>query len=314
MTARAEPTWPSLDGPAALADLAPAVAPLIARLAVAIPAAGGTVSPAWGPQLCAETLGLAPAGNGSALPGSVLDWRSATGPADADRAALRFAEQFATDVAAIDDDTRAAAAGALGDRLFTWVMQLYLGDFVPRVRAALDALFAPPPDGWPGDADERAHVVNPWPAIEEFQVAVARQRSLDPTTTELVRLRGARAHHCRLCMSLRSRSALVYGAGEADFAAVDHWADSSLSLRHKAALALTDAMIWHPAHLDEAMLDEVRAHFGPAEAVEIVLDVMRNAGNKIAVALAADGAHVSEGIEVYDVDPEGTVHYGLTAP
>jgi hypothetical protein len=45
--------------------------------------------------------------------------------------------------------------------------------------------------------------------------------------------------------------------------------------------------------------------------VEVVLDVTRNALNKIAVALGADAAHVEDGIEVYDVEPDGTLVYGV---
>ena len=58
--------------------------------------------------------------------------------------------------------------------------------------------------------------------------------ALDPVTSELVRLRGARQHDCRLCRSLRSRTTLRAGATEADFAAVDDYADSS---RHPLARA-----------------------------------------------------------------------------
>ena len=46
--------------------------------------------------------------------------------------------------------------------------------------------------------------------------------------------------------------------------------------------------------------------------VELVLDIMRNAANKIAVAFRADEAHVTEGVEYYDVDDDGQLVYGLT--
>ncbi len=86
---------------------------------------------------------------------------------------------------------------------------------------------------------------------------------------------------------------------------------SDLTDAQKAALALTDALIWPPAHLPEEVLADVRAHLTPAQAVELVLDVMRNAGNKIAVALGADDPNVTEGIEIYDINPDGTLSYGL---
>ena len=43
-----------------------------------------------------------------------------------------------------------------------------------------------------------------------------------------------------------------------------------------------------------------------------MLDVTRNALNKIAVALGADAAHVEDGVEIYDIGPDGTLVYGLT--
>ena len=57
---------------------------------------------------------------------------------------------------------------------------------------------------------------------------------LDPVTCELVRLRGARQHQCRLCKSLRNRSAIVAGADDDMFAAVDSYETSSLGPRHRA--------------------------------------------------------------------------------
>jgi len=42
-----------------------------------------------------------------------------------------------------------------------------------------------------------------------------------------------------------------------------------------------------------------------------VLDVTRNALNKVAVALAADAAHVEDGVEIYDIEPDGSLVYGL---
>ena len=59
-------------------------------------------------------------------------------------------------------------------------------------------------------------------------------------------------------------------------------------------------------------LAPAREHLSPAELVELVLDIMRNAANKIAVAFGADNAHVTEGVEYYDTDANGDLVYGLT--
>ena len=275
--------WCDLDGPEALRAFAPEPAEWLAR------------------ALGAGTLPAA-----AAVPGRVLGLEPLVVETPQHPVITRFAEQFAVDVTQVDDLLRAELADATGDRLFATVVAVWLGDWVPRLRNALDVLFAP--GGWPhpepGDGDR-------WTAVDELQKAVARLDEVDPVTTELVRLRGARQHRCRLCQSLRSRSALAAGADEATFTAVDDHATSDLTDGQKAALALTDALIWTPASIPA---DDVRAHFTPAEAVELVLDVTRNAQNKIAVALAADDPHVTEGVEVYDINPDGTLTYGLSAP
>ena len=57
----------------------------------------------------------------------------------------------------------------------------------------------------------------------------------------------------------------------------------------------------------------VRAELSDAEIVEIVLDLVRNAANKIAVSLGGDEAVVTDGIEYYDVDAPATCSPTSTA-
>ncbi len=135
---------------------------------------------------------------------------------------------------------------------------------------------------------------------------MARLDGLDPTLTELVRLRGARQHDCRLCKSRRSVAAIQAGADDATFAAVDHWRTSDLPEPTKAALGLVDAMIWTPSAIAPEVVAAVHEHLTPAQAVEVVLDVVRNAANKIAVALGADAPEV-DGIQLFTTDANGTV-------
>ena len=229
-----------------------------------------------------------------------------------DRAVLELTEQFVIDVSSITDEQRRRCLGDLGDQAFGVVQSVYVLDHGLRVRAALrqlygvghgaastDAASAPGPDG------------DLWSALDRWMRAVARLRELDPVTTELVRLRGARAHDCRLCRSLRSVRAVRNGADEALFDQVDDYERSDLSERQRVALRLTDAMLWQPTAYPEALVEQVHAHYTPAESLEIVLDVARNAANKIAVTFGADQANVAEGVEYYDVDERGELVYGL---
>ena len=233
------------------------------------------------------------------LPPSYAVVLGARGDLDVDLSDPRvvaFAEQFAVDVSVIDERLRAAFLDATGADAFAAVQAIYVDDFWPRVPAVL-GIEAPEPVG-SGDL---------WPALEEFMREVARLDALDPVTTELVRLRGARQHDCRLCRSRRSVAALDAGADESTFDAVDVHADSDLPQPAKAALALTDAVIWTPYAVPAAVLAAARAHLTPEQVEEVVLDVTRNAANKIAVALGADAATVTEGVELFTTDADGNL-------
>lgn len=230
-----------------------------------------------------------------------------------DRATLELTEQFVIDVRQITDEQRSRCLGDLGDLAFGVVQSVYVMDHGLRVRAALRQLYgvhdgaaAPAPSVPTGAAGAGL-----WGSLDEWMRSVARLQALDPLTTELVRLRGARAHRCRLCCSLRNVRAVRGGADESLFDQVDDYERSSLSERHKVALRLTDAMLWQPTAYPVGLVEQVQAHFAPEESLEVVLDVARNAANKIAVTFGADEANVAEGVEYYDIDESGELVYGL---
>lgn len=295
--------WSRDSGAAALRRHAPEVASTLDRLVALVPPIGGTPLVARTRRMCARTLSLPPL----PAPAPTADADATTG------VPLEFAEQFSVDVSGIDAASRAALSAALGAETGRFVQLLYVADWVPRVRAGLDALFDAAetawtvPDVWDTTSD-------PWPLIQRTLVEVARARELDPVTTEVVRLHQARQHNCRLCKSLRNRTAMMSGGDESLYDAIDDFRGSDMSPRHKAALELADALIWQPGHLDPRVASDVRAHFSPAEAVELVIDMMRNACNKIAVSTGTDQANVDVGIEVYDVNPDGSVDFGLALP
>jgi alkylhydroperoxidase family enzyme len=216
-------------------------------------------------------------------------------------ACVLFAEQFVVDVAGTTDAQRAALGAALGDATFPFVQALYVVDVFQRGRIALERIFATPFDSAPDVATGDL-----WGCLEEFMRVVALGTALDPVTTELVRLHGARAHNCRVCQSRLSLKA-IEAAGDPAFFAGDAHAGAALEPRQRAALALTDALVTQPMAIDTALTSEVRDHFDDAEVVEIVLDVVRNGANKIAVALGGDAAVVNDGFEYYDVDSSGEV-------
>jgi alkylhydroperoxidase family enzyme len=245
-------------------------------------------------QVCAQTLGL------PALPA----------PADpaADDVIADFAEQFSIDVSTISGEQRSKLWKALGDSAFGVVVQIYIADFVPRVRAGLEAVGVGDKYlGWVTGPVEWDHVTDPSDLVfNTFLPTVARLRELDALTAEVVRLRGATQHNCRLCKSLRETTALKAGGTETLYEDIERFEDSAqLTDRHKAALRYADALIWSPGLMKAGVAEGVRAHFSDAEAVELTLDVMRNASNKVAVALAGDAPRVEQGTEEYLLDVDG---------
>jgi alkylhydroperoxidase family enzyme len=231
----------------------------------------------------------------------------AQGEADDDQILADFAEQFAVDVSVISPEKRASFLAALGRKAFQMAALIFIADFVPRVRAGLTALgFAPvvEPVVWDRDTDPVDLVLN------QFAPTVGALRELDPVTTEVVRLRGAAQHNCRVCKSLREGAALDAGGSESLYSDIEHYESSTLlDERHKAALRYVDALIWTPSAIDADVAAGVREHFSDAEALEITLDVMRNAANKIAVALGGDAPRVEEGTERYLLGVDGQPVY-----
>lgn len=246
-------------------------------------------------QTCAKTLSLPP------LPTEIV----VDGPADeAESLAVEFAEQFSVDVSSIGDDLRSRFTSTLGRAAFPAVVLIYIADFLPRVRVGLEALALPVPWSdavvWDHDSDLADVLFN------RFQPGVARLREIDPVTTEIVRLRGANQHDCRLCKSRREGSALDAGGSESLYEQIELYETSAeLSDRHKAALRYTDALIWTPANIAPEVAAGVRIHFTEAESYELTADVMRNAGNKIAVSLKADAPRVQSGTERFLIDENG---------
>ena len=246
-------------------------------------------------RICARTLGL------PALPAEGAG-------RDGYAVVAEFAEQFSTDVTGISVEQRSRLWKVLGDDTFGVVAQIYIADFVPRVRAGLEALGVGDEYlGWTVGPVAWDHATDPSDLVfNEFLPTVARQRELDALTAEVVRLRGAAQHNCRLCKSLRETTALDAGGSETLYGDIEKFeASAQLTERHKAALRYVDALIWSPGLIDDGVADGVRAHFSDAEAVELTLDVMRNASNKVAVALGGDAPRVEQGTEQYLLDVDG---------
>ena len=219
--------------------------------------------------------------------------------------AVAFAEQMVVDVASMTADVRAAGLAELGAGAPAFVLAVWTEDMMIRAGTAWREMFG---EDWrliPTSTE-----TDPWVAHERFLLEVAKLPALDPVTSELVRLRGARAHDCRLCQSRRSVSA-IDRAGRSDlFDAKD---PSGISDAQVLALQVVDAFVWQPIQWPSRLGEQVVDALGPAAATELTLDVVRNAANKIAVAFDADEPQVETGVEYYDIDvATGELRYNVS--
>lgn len=234
----------------------------------------------------------------AAMTFGVLPWEA---PAEPDPLA-DFAEQFVIDVTGVE---LGPLVPRLGDALVPFVKAMWVIDLGLRTDLVLGRLFGTPiPPRLPhaGSAEPLS--------FDPFLRTVALLDGLDPLTTELVRLLVARHHNCRLCKSLRTRAAMQAGGDEAIYDQVERFAESELDDRQKVALAVTESIIIRPDSLDDGTVARAHELFSPAQLVELVLDVMRNSANKVAVAFGADAPNVSEGLQIYDLGPDGDMVMG----
>jgi hypothetical protein len=219
--------------------------------------------------------------------------------------AMAFAEQMVVDVASMTAEVRAAGLAELGAGAPAFILAVWTEDMMIRGNAAWHEMFGeewrPIPTATEGD---------PWVAHERFLVEVAKLSALDPVTSELVRLRGARAHNCRLCQSRRSVSAIDLAGGSDLF---DDRDPRGISDVQALALQVVDAFVWQPIQWPSGLGEQVVDALGPGTATELILDIVRNAANKIAVAFDADHPQVKTGIEYYDIDVStGELRYNVS--
>jgi hypothetical protein len=219
--------------------------------------------------------------------------------------ATAFAQQMVVDVASMTTDVREAGLAGLGTDAPAFVLAVWTEDMMIRAGTAWRELFGEEWQPIPTSVEK-----DPWVAHERFLLEVAKLAALDPVTSELVRLRGARAHDCRLCQSRRSASA-IDKAGRSDL--FDDSDPSGISDAQVLALRVVDAFVWQPIQWPLGLGEQVVDALGPAAATELILDIVRNAANKIAVAFDADDPRVETGVEYYDIDVStGELRYNVS--
>jgi len=128
---------------------------------------------------------------------------SASPPTVREQACFEFADQFVAYVPGITAGQRDAVAAQLGQpRLLELARMLYVFDMTSRLRLSLGHLFEPahlfgPVEGAGEDGPAPVEERELGAAIDDLHAAAMQLSSLDPVTTELVRLHCARYHDCK---------------------------------------------------------------------------------------------------------------------
>jgi alkylhydroperoxidase family enzyme len=235
----------------------------------------------------------------------------------AHRIATAFAEQFIIDVSGITEaDRESLAVHFPGESMREFVTALYILECTFRLSLVARMLL--------GDGSGRSEPIPLATAtttgnehqsirqsLKDYQDAVVRGSDLDAVTTELVRLRCARTHNCRICQTLRLADAHAAGANDMMTAKVDFFEHSDLDESHKLVLRITDALITRPDTLTEETILSARANYTPAQLAELCLDITKWSTQKIHVALGTDGADTvpknEQGVSFFGFDYLGQV-------
>ena len=223
----------------------------------------------------------------------------------------RWTEQFVTDVASLDDDLRVAAASALGADLFPYVVAVWADDMAGRLRSAWAQLAGSAPSSGRGAAEpEHGRVARggrvPGRGQPSRSPRCGHHRGRAPP--------GARAEQLPPVPFPSQRAGDRSWRGRGDVRR-----DRQVRVERPRRAAEGRAACHRRGALDPhawpaGLAADVRRCFSPDQAVELVFDVVRNAANRIAVALGADEAHVADGIEYFAVEADGALTYGLPVP
>lgn len=232
-------------------------------------------------------------------------------------ATLLFAEQFIIDVSGINESDRESLGQYFpGEEMRELITALYILECTYRLTLVARALLSD--ESIPADTIDfeiTAPNSNEQPnirrSLKDYQDAVVRGTDLDPVTTELVRLRCARTHNCRICQTLRLSDARAAGADDTMTEKVDFYELSDLDESYKIALRITDAFITRPDTLSAETVVAGRANFSTAQLAEMCLDITKWSTQKIHVALGTDGAEAvpknEQGLSFFGFDDLGQV-------
>ncbi|WP_445160093.1 carboxymuconolactone decarboxylase family protein [Mycobacterium sp. Dal123C01] len=121
-----------------------------------------------------------------------------------------------------------------------------------------------------------AGIIGRLPAVAEalgsLTATLRANGTLSPRLLELVRLRIAFFNQCRSCIAVRYQSAIDDGLDEGAVCSLERPADAdNLSEAERSALRFAELFATNHLAIDDAVYDELRAHFSEDQSVELGL-------------------------------------------
>jgi AhpD family alkylhydroperoxidase len=120
--------------------------------------------------------------------------------------------------------------------------------------------------------------------MNAFDAAVG-EAGLEPSLSDLVKLRASQINGCAYCVDMHSKDARRNGESEQRVYGVAAWREAPYyGERERAALALTEAVTLIAGGIPEDVYDEAARHFEPAELAALIWSIaVINTWNRLAV-------------------------------
>ncbi|MFC6835850.1 carboxymuconolactone decarboxylase family protein [Halomarina ordinaria] len=147
-------------------------------------------------------------------------------------------------------------------------------------------------EGWYGDAaffGAMAHRPVLFERVVSLFEAFARERGIEASTLELVRLRVAATNHCAYCATVRTQSVAAEVAPKESAVLGERLDVESLTRRERLAVRLADGVSDAPHDITDELVDDLREEFGDEGFVELLLFASLEVGlDRFCIALELD--------------------------
>ena len=118
------------------------------------------------------------------------------------------------------------------------------------------------------------------------QLDVASRKGLEPSLTELIKIRASQINHCAFCIDMHIKDARAAGESEERIYLLNAWEEAPgvYTEQEQAALALTEAVTLLPGGVPDEVYDRAAKHFEEPELAQVIALILTiNAWNRIGV-------------------------------